>query len=349
MDDIFIWIGIVACISQSAMFSGLNLAVFSVGRLRLQVEAARHNQDAIKVLKLRSDANFCLATILWGNVGVNVLLTMLADSVLAGVFAFLFSTVVITLLGEIVPQAYFSRNALRIASKLSPVLRAYQYLLYFVTRPTAMALDRWLGPETTSYLAEDRLRELIRQHMRTSGDVDAVEGIGAINFLALDDIAVGDEGEPIDPHSIIALPFNNGKPEFPVIKPDVEDAFLRQVQRSGKSWVVITDMNESPELVLDASGFLRAVMFRHQPLNAYSYCHRPIIVRDEKVAIGDVLGKFKVHPEHPSDDVIDDDVIVVWGKKQKRIITGSDILGRLLRGIVKLDWQSALQSRRSMT
>ena len=27
------------------------------------------------------------------------------------------------------------------------------------------------------------------------------------------------------------------------------------------------------------------------------------------------------------------DVILLWGEKQKRIITGSDILGRLLRGI----------------
>ena len=45
--------------------------------------------------------------------------------------------------------------------------------------------------------------------------------------------------------------------------------------------------------------------------------------------------------EHPEDDVIDNDLILVWGK-QKRIITGSDILGRLLRGIssqeIKSSW-----------
>jgi hypothetical protein len=42
--------------------------------------------------------------------------------------------------------------------------------------------------------------------------------------------------------------------------------------------------------------------------------------------------KKKVRPKHPEDDVIDNDLILVWGK-QKRIITGSDLLGRLLRGI----------------
>jgi hypothetical protein len=34
------------------------------------------------------------------------------------------------------------------------------------------------------------------------------------------------------------------------------------------------------------------------------------------------------------DDVIDQDIILFWGS-QKRIITGSDILGRLMRGIVQ--------------
>jgi hypothetical protein len=34
------WIGIAFCIAQSAFFAGLNLAIFSVSRLRLEVEAA---------------------------------------------------------------------------------------------------------------------------------------------------------------------------------------------------------------------------------------------------------------------------------------------------------------------
>ena len=52
-----------------------------------------------------------LTTILWGNVGVNVLLALLSNSVMACTAAFLFWTVVITLVGEIIPQAYFYRNA----------------------------------------------------------------------------------------------------------------------------------------------------------------------------------------------------------------------------------------------
>ena len=116
---ILIWIGIVLCVSQSAMFSGLNLAFFSIPRLRLEIEAANKNSAAIWVLGLRKNSNFLLSTVLWGNVAINVLLTLLSNSVMAGVSAFLFSTFAITLEGEIIPQAYFSRQTLKFASKLA--------------------------------------------------------------------------------------------------------------------------------------------------------------------------------------------------------------------------------------
>src|SRR5210317_2640825 len=95
------WFGIIFCVSQSAMFSGLNLAFFSISKLRLEIEAKNNNKHALKVARMREDSNFLLTTILWGNVGINVLLTLLSNSVMAGALSFIFSTVVITFLGEI--------------------------------------------------------------------------------------------------------------------------------------------------------------------------------------------------------------------------------------------------------
>ena len=92
--SIWIWLGIAACVAQSAVFSGLNLAVFSLSQLRLQLEADGGNADAARLLELRRNSNQVLATIIWGNVSTTVLLTLLSDSVLAGVEAFLFSTAV---------------------------------------------------------------------------------------------------------------------------------------------------------------------------------------------------------------------------------------------------------------
>src|SRR6201992_186873 len=92
------WLGVVACILQSGLFAGLNLAVFSLSLLRLQIEADGGNKDGVRVLELRRRANQVLATIIWGNVTTNVLLTLLSDSVLAGIGAFVFSAFAITLL-----------------------------------------------------------------------------------------------------------------------------------------------------------------------------------------------------------------------------------------------------------
>jgi metal transporter CNNM len=149
--NVLVWSGIGLCITQSAIFSGLNLAIFSISKLRLEVEAAGGNRDAAGLLAFRKDSNFTLATILWGNVTNNVLLTLLSDSVLTGIGAFIFSTIVITLLGEIIPQAYFSRHAMRMVARLAPVLKVYQAGLFPVAKPTAVILNWWLGPEGLSF------------------------------------------------------------------------------------------------------------------------------------------------------------------------------------------------------
>jgi metal transporter CNNM len=329
-----VWLGILLCISQSAMMSGLNLAVFSLSRLRLDSAAENGDEDARRVLALRRDANYTLATILWANVGINVLLTLLAESALIGVAAFLFSTVLITFAGEIFPQAYFSRHALRVASLLAPVLRVYRVLLWPVARPVGKLLDAWVGPEAIPWLREKELGELLRHHAREdTSEVGQVEATGAINFLALDDLAVREEGELLDPRSIVRLPFEGSQPIFPRFEARADDPFLTQLASSGKKWIVITDEELEPRLVLSAPSFLRGALFERGRFEPRAVCHRPLVVRDRDLPMGQVLGRLTVRPEGPADDVIDEDMILVWTDGERRIITGSDILGRLLRRI----------------
>jgi hypothetical protein len=333
----YVWIGIAFCITQSAVFSGLNLAIFNTSKLRLEVEAAGGNRDAIEVLALRKDSNFTLATVLWGNVTINVLLTLLSDSVLAGVGAFVFSTFIITLVGEIFPQAYFSRNALRMAARLAPLLKVYQVALFPVAKPTAIVLNWWLGMEELNYLRERDFRAFITKHVGAAGaDVGQLEAIGALNFLDLDDILVKDSGESIDPRSIITLPIENERPLLPKFERSADDPFLQQLNASGKKWVIIVDASGLPSFVLDVHHFLRDLLFDTMSAGPEFYWHRPIIVTDMGTPLGDVIGRMKVKAERPEDDVIDNDLILVWGE-EKRIITGADLLGRLLRGIVTQD------------
>jgi metal transporter CNNM len=328
------WLGIFFCLTQSGMFSGLNLALFGVSRLRLEIEASSGNKAALRMLTLRKDSNFTLTTVLWGNVAVNTLLAILSNSVLTGLGAFVFSTVIITFIGEIVPQAYFSRHALKMASMLSPILKFYQKILYPVAKPCARILDWWLGKEGIQYFRESDLREVIKKHIESAeSDIDAIEGTGALNFFALDDLAVSEEGVLIDPLSIISLPFKNDLPQCPEFERSPADPFLRKLQASGKKWVIVTDEAGTPHVVLDSDAFLRDALFGSGPFDAYGYCHRPIIVPDIRTPIGQVLWMLKVRPERSGDHVIDKDIILVWNG-EKRVITGADIFGRLMKGIV---------------
>lgn len=334
MQETLIWLAILFCVSQSAIFSGLNLAFFSISRLRLEVESTNGNRAATRILAMRNDGNFLLTTILWGNVGINVLLTLLSSSVLAGVMAFLFSTLFITIAGEILPQAYFSRHARKMASALSPVLRFYQIVLYPVAKPSAMVLDVWLGGESIHFFKERDMEEMFHLHIKSEEtDISAMEGQGVLNFLALDDLFIHEEGEHLDPESIVMIPFDGNHPVFPEIIKNADDPFLKRIQKSEKKWVILTDEQGEARLVLNADAFLRDAFFGNPPSPPLHHCHRPIMVTDPNTPLEEVIMRLQVHPQREGDDVIDADIILLWGD-QKRIITGADILGRLLRGIV---------------
>ncbi len=101
---------------------------------------------------------------------------------MAGIGAFLFSSVGITFFGEIIPQAYFSRNALRLGVFLTPLVRIYQKVLWPVAKPSAKMLDWWLGPEGISYIRESSFKHMLKKHAHAKeSDIGKLEGLGALN------------------------------------------------------------------------------------------------------------------------------------------------------------------------
>lgn len=335
MNELLIWGGILFCVTQSAMFSGLNLAFFSFTRLRLEIEAeGTSKKSAGRVLEMRKDSNFLLATILWGNVGINVLLTLLSDSVLAGVASFMFSTIIITLFGEIVPQAYFSRNSLKMASLLTPVLKVYQILLYPVAKPSALLLDAWLGKEFIQYFREKNIKLFIKKHIEGSeSEIDHIEGTGAINFLSLDDLLIEDEGEIINPESIISLSQEKGEVIFPDYESLPSDDFIKLINKSGEKWIIFTDPKGNPAYTLDADNFIRSTLFCNECKSIRDFCHTPLVIYDKHTDLGVVLQKLRGKIDKINDMPIEKDVVLYWTPSLKKIITGADIFGRLLKGI----------------
>ena len=330
------WLGIAFCLSQSAMFSGLNLGFFSVGRLRLEAEAESGNKAAQRVLRLREDANFLLCTILWGNVSVNVLLALLSESVLAGVGAFVFSTVGITLFGEIFPQAYFSRHGIRVGALLAPVVRVYQVALFVVAKPTALILDAWVGPEGPTFLRERDMEIVLQRHiLEADSEIGVTEGRGALNFLNLDDRLIAEEGVEIAPETVFVFPAKLDLPFIPGPDEPGGKEFVEAIDEIHLKWAIITDEAGEPRLVLETDRYLREVLSGNSTVDVYRYCHRPIVVTEPEATLDGVLDQFVVEAEHAGDRVVDQDVVVFWTDTSRRIVTGADILGRLLQGIAK--------------
>ena len=334
--DLLIWPGIAFCIVHSAMFSGCNLAFFSMGRLRLESEVQRGNKNAAKVLSLRQDSNLLLCTILWGNVSVNVLLALLSESVLAGVGGFLFSTVGITFFGEIMPQAYFSRNALKVGGLLSPVIRFYEIILYPITKPCGILLDGWIGPEGPSFFQERDIEIILERHIdEEDSEISANEGRGALNFLDLDDRKISREGNELDPETIYQFPSKLDLAMLPPLDSDEGRKFIDSLKKRHHLWAVIVNEAGDPAIVMDTTKFLSDLMVEGDQTDPYAQCHRPIVVTDKDTYLDSVLGEFVVEAENSRDHVVDRDIVLYWTPEQKRIITGADIFGRLLKGIAR--------------
>ncbi|WP_373492569.1 hypothetical protein [Aquiflexum sp.] len=109
---------------------------------------------------------------------------------------------------------------------------------------------------------------------------------------------------------------------------------MSTLAQSGKKWTIVVDSkNSQPKLVIDTPDFISNALFRNEIFNWKEHCHHPMVFEDMSLPLANVLDGFKVKPKFSGDDVIDEDLIILWTDVEKRIITGSDILGRLMRKI----------------
>jgi hypothetical protein len=191
-----------------------------------------------------------------------------------------------------------------------------------------------LGKESAQFFSEENIGLFIKRHMQdTKSEIEHTEGLGAINFLMLDDRKVWEEGEVVTPQSIISLSSKNGQLYFPKFELNHNDPFVHNINVSGEKWVVFTDEFDEPKLVLDADGYLRSEVLGKKGDTLESYCHKPILVDNINENLGAVIKMMRKGINEDSDLPIEKDVVLLWKKENKRVITGADLFGRLLKGM----------------
>lgn len=180
------YIIVIVLVLLSGLFSGLTLGLLSLDKNELKRKIDLGNKEAKKVYAVRKKGNLLLCTLLLGNVGVNSTVAIILGNIASGVVAGLTATGLIVIFGEIIPQATFSRYALKFGAKTAWLVKIFIIILYPVCWPISWILDKFLGDEMPSIYSKKELIQIVKDHGGSeNSDVDGDEERiieGALSF-----------------------------------------------------------------------------------------------------------------------------------------------------------------------
>ncbi|VDP12725.1 unnamed protein product [Onchocerca flexuosa] len=167
---------IAICAMLSATFSGLTtgLMALSTDDLKLIAKGSddkKEREYASNILPLRARGNFLLCSIVLGNTICNIVVTLLISDIFKLVdeyyvnivLSLVIPTIIITLLGEIVPQAppYGFSHALCIGSRTRYLTIFFMVLSAPISYPFSLILDLLLGKEGRDVYDRKTIRAMI--------------------------------------------------------------------------------------------------------------------------------------------------------------------------------------------
>jgi CBS domain containing-hemolysin-like protein len=177
---------VVGTITVSAICSGLNVSIMALDPADLRRKAKLGDSDARRVRPFRKNIHLTLSAILLTNVAAVSATSLVLESVFYGLIAGILSTLLVVIFGEILPQALFVRQALKVCSRLTPLLRLMIFLTYPVSKPLQLMLDSLFKGERARLQTRHELGLMISEHLGTKEselDEDEVEIIrGALQL-----------------------------------------------------------------------------------------------------------------------------------------------------------------------
>jgi metal transporter CNNM len=137
----------LVCVTTAALAAGLTLGMLGLDPLMLLIkqragETPEERQMAGKLLPIVKQHHRLLVTLLLMNACSNEALPIFLEALVPPSVAVLLSVTLVLFFGEIIPSAVFTGpDQLRIASRLTPVVKICMLLLYPVAGPIAKLLD----------------------------------------------------------------------------------------------------------------------------------------------------------------------------------------------------------------
>jgi putative hemolysin len=184
---------LVVLLGLSAVISGSEVALFSLEPTEIELLKSNKKRSAQLILKLLSDPEQLLASILVGNNFINIAIVLLtaniSDSLIsfgeAKTFQFIFQTVLITFLlllfGDIIPKIYAAHYPKSFALKLSPFIdilgKVTKPINYILIRSTAFVNKRMNKHRRVLSIDEISKALKLANHEDLSDDNEILEGI----------------------------------------------------------------------------------------------------------------------------------------------------------------------------
>lgn len=173
MKTLIILLAVLALVLFSAICSGLNVGIVSLDEGDLRRKAKLNNETAKRILPFRKNLHLSLAAILLSNVATISGTSLLLDNRFNGFIAEIASTLLIVVLGEVLPQAFFARNALKFCAELTPLLRTMIVVTYPIAKPLQLLLDNLFGHQGPHLQSRRELGLLIAEHaMAAESELD---------------------------------------------------------------------------------------------------------------------------------------------------------------------------------
>ncbi|PIR67121.1 MAG: hypothetical protein COU51_00280 [Parcubacteria group bacterium CG10_big_fil_rev_8_21_14_0_10_36_14] len=294
----------------SALFSGLTLGLMSLDSYELKRKKSLGDKDATKLYPIRKKSNLLLCTLLIGNVGVNSSLAVFLGSITSGIIAGFIATALIVLLGEITPQAIFSRFSLKLGAKLTWFVRIFMILLFPVCWPIARVLDKLLGEEMATIYSKKELMKIVEEHEDSvASDVKEEEERIIKGALTFADKKVSNIMTPRT--EVFALPYSQ----------KIDVASLDVIVKSGYSRIPVYK-NKLDNIV----GILyvkKLIGDKNKNKKVFQACEKKVLFVDENKGLAQVFDSFLETRNHLF--VVMDEFSVLSG-----VVTIEDVLEEII-------------------
>jgi len=159
----------MGCVTSAALAAGLTMGLLSLDTLKLKIKTMTGSEEeqnyARAILPLLENRHFLLCSLLVFNAAANEALPIFLDELVPSWLAVIFSVTLVLIFGEVVPTALFTGpSQLKIAYKLSGVVKFIQFCLYPIARPMGIALDRVLGDhhDSEEMYTRDEISAMVR-------------------------------------------------------------------------------------------------------------------------------------------------------------------------------------------